>query len=35
DLVQFGQMILKVAGRSLPKSYGAYGCYCGWGGRGK
>nr|Q2PG83.1 RecName: Full=Acidic phospholipase A2 PePLA2; Short=svPLA2; AltName: Full=Phosphatidylcholine 2-acylhydrolase; Flags: Precursor [Protobothrops elegans]BAE72888.1 Phospholipase A2 [Protobothrops elegans] len=33
-LWQFENMIMKVAKKSGILSYSAYGCYCGWGGRG-
>nr|AHJ09546.1 phospholipase A2 [Trimeresurus erythrurus] len=34
-LMQFENMIMKVAGRSGIWWYGPYGCYCGAGGRGR
>nr|B3A0N3.1 RecName: Full=Basic phospholipase A2 Bmaj-9; Short=svPLA2; AltName: Full=Phosphatidylcholine 2-acylhydrolase [Bothrops marajoensis] len=34
DLWQWGQMILKETGKLPFSYYTAYGCYCGWGGRG-
>nr|P84651.1 RecName: Full=Acidic phospholipase A2; Short=svPLA2; AltName: Full=LSPA-1; AltName: Full=Phosphatidylcholine 2-acylhydrolase [Lachesis stenophrys] len=34
-LLQFGDLIDKIAGRSGFWYYGFYGCYCGLGGRGR
>nr|P21789.1 RecName: Full=Acidic phospholipase A2 Cc1-PLA2; Short=svPLA2; AltName: Full=Phosphatidylcholine 2-acylhydrolase [Cerastes cerastes] len=34
NLYQFGKMIFKMTGKSPIFSYGDYGCYCGWGGKG-
>ncbi|XP_036602866.1 basic phospholipase A2 RVV-VD-like [Trichosurus vulpecula] len=32
--IQFREMIGKLTGKNALFSYGFYGCYCGWGGRG-
>ncbi|XP_036602865.1 basic phospholipase A2-like [Trichosurus vulpecula] len=34
NLIQFRDMIGKLTGKNALFSYGFYGCYCGWGGRG-
>nr|P0DPS4.1 RecName: Full=Basic phospholipase A2 Cc2-PLA2; Short=svPLA2; AltName: Full=Phosphatidylcholine 2-acylhydrolase [Cerastes cerastes] len=34
NLYQFGKMINHMVGKSPIFSYGDYGCYCGWGGKG-
>nr|CAE47243.1 ammodytin I2(C) variant [Vipera ammodytes montandoni] len=35
NLYQFGKMIFKMTKKSALFSYSDYGCYCGWGGKGK
>nr|ANN23930.1 phospholipase A2_1 [Crotalus basiliscus] len=35
SLLDFEMMIIKVAKKSGLLWYGAYGCYCGWGGQGR
>nr|CAE47190.1 ammodytin I2(A) variant [Vipera aspis aspis] len=35
NLYQFGNMIFKMTKKSALLSYSNYGCYCGWGGKGK
>ncbi|KAF6345350.1 phospholipase A2 group IIA [Rhinolophus ferrumequinum] len=34
DLVDFAKMIFKKTGKEAMSSYGFYGCYCGYGGKG-
>nr|P81458.1 RecName: Full=Basic phospholipase A2 RVV-VD; Short=svPLA2; AltName: Full=Phosphatidylcholine 2-acylhydrolase; AltName: Full=R1 [Daboia russelii]1VIP_A Chain A, PHOSPHOLIPASE A2 [Daboia russelii russelii] len=35
NLFQFAEMIVKMTGKNPLSSYSDYGCYCGWGGKGK
>lgn len=34
NLANFADMIFKVTGKEAASSYGFYGCYCGFSGRG-
>nr|XP_019567420.1 PREDICTED: phospholipase A2, membrane associated [Rhinolophus sinicus] len=34
NLANFAEMIFKVTGKEAASSYGFYGCYCGYSGRG-